>query len=124
MAEFQVKLEVPTDSSLMSDDLQDVESLQAAIEVVVHGKDTQGSLAQLYPVLDASPLTPSLVRPIMIASVVVTDMWHSGSFGGNAAPNTIPLHPRRPSHQSGIRKGECQRDLDCFARDVGTSNSC
>jgi hypothetical protein len=58
----------------MSNDLQDVESLQTAIEAIVQDKDTQRSLAQLYPILDASPLTPSLVRLMMAISVVVTNM--------------------------------------------------
>ncbi|KAF9652722.1 hypothetical protein BDM02DRAFT_3183407 [Thelephora ganbajun] len=56
-------------------EFQDVESLQTAIEVIVHGKGNKGSLAQLYPVLNASPLTTSLVRLMVIVSVVVTDMW-------------------------------------------------
>jgi len=58
---------------IMSNVWQDVESLQTAIEAIVREKDSQMSLAELYPALEASPLTPSLVRLIVIASVVVTD---------------------------------------------------
>lgn len=123
MCKKNLKVEFEVKTPIIPNDLQDVESLQTAIEVIVRGKDTQGSLAQLYPVLDASPFTPSLVRLMMITFVIVTDMWHAGSPGGHTAPGTVPLHPRRPSHPSGIRKGECQRDLDRPPRDVGSSNS-
>ena len=64
----------------------------------MHNEAAHGSLAQLYPILDASDLTPSLVRFVMVASVVVTDVWHTGSSDGHAAPDTIPLYPCRPNH--------------------------
>lgn len=118
MGEHQVK-GVKVNVYAMSDNLQDAESLQTAIEVIVHERDTQKSLAQLYPVLDASPFTPSLVRPIIFTYVNVTDVWCAGSFGCHAAPHTPPLYPRRPSDQGRLGKGEPQRDLDCSARDLG-----
>lgn len=73
MGEPQVK-DTKTDVSIVSNDLQDVESLQTAIEVIVHEKDTRRSLAQLYPALDASPFTPSLVCPTAFTYVTVTDL--------------------------------------------------
>ena len=124
MAEFQVKYRAPGSLNLMTDDLQDVESLQTAIEAIVQGKNTQSSLAQLYPVLDTSPFTPSLVRLMLITSVTGTNMRYIGSSGGYAALDTIPLHPCRPDYQGGIGKDERQGDLDRSARDPGTPNSC
>jgi len=122
MAELQLKM-TPTSPSVISNDPQDAESLQTAIEVIIHDKDSQRSLAQLYPVLDASPLTPSLVRLMVITSVVVTNVRFAGSSGDHTAPDTVPLHSCRPNYQGALRKGERQRDLDCSARDPGTSKS-
>lgn len=73
MAEPQAK-DMQTNVSVVSDDLQDVESLQTAIEAIVHEKATRGSLPQLYPVLDASPFTPSLVRSMISIYIAVTDV--------------------------------------------------
>ena len=101
--------------------LQDVETLQTAIEVIVHEKDTQRSLAQLYPVLDASPFTPSLVRPIMFIRVAVADVGCAGPSGYHATPDTVPLHPCRSGDQGGLGKSERQRDPARSARDPGTS---
>lgn len=61
-------------ASLISNDLQDVESLQAAIEAITNDKHTQKSLEQLYLVLDVSPLTQLLVRLTIVTFVVVTNV--------------------------------------------------
>ena len=42
----------------------------------MHDNDTQSSLAQLYPILNASHLTPSLVRMVMITFVIVINVVH------------------------------------------------
>lgn len=119
MAEPQVK-DLEKDVTIMSYRLQDVESLQTAIEVIVHEKDTQRSLAQLYPVLDASPFTPALVCPIIFIHVAGTDVWYAGSSRRHAAPDTVPLCPCRPRDQACLGKGERQRDPACSTRDLGT----
>ena len=72
MAEFQVV--GANESHTVADESQDAESLQMAIDAIVNGKGALGSLAQLHPILDASHLTPSLVRLIMVTSASVTNM--------------------------------------------------
>lgn len=111
----------PQRVSPISNDLQDAESLQAAIEAIAH---TQGSLEQLYPVLDASPLTQLLVRLMVITFVVVTNIRYAGPSGGYAAPDTTSLHPCGPNHQSDIRKSERQRNLNRSTGDLGASDPC
>jgi hypothetical protein len=121
MDEFQVK-DVPPDFSIVSHahGLQDVESIQTAIEVIVQKEGTQRSLAQLCAVLEASSLTPSLVRPMIIVYATITHMQYTGSSGGHAAPDTVPMHPCRPGDKGSLRKGERQRDPARSARDLGT----
>lgn len=119
MEELQVK-DVPTNVSITSHCLQDVESIQTAIEVIVRETGTQRSLAQLYPVLEASALTPSLVRPIATIHATMIDAHHTGPSGGHAAPDTVPGYPRGPSDKGSLRKGKRQGDPTCSARDIGT----